>query len=507
MKTAGIIAEYNPFHRGHEYHIAETRRVTGAEYCVAVMSGDFVQRGEPAILDKYTRAEMALRCGADLVIELPVAYATASAEKFAWGAVSLLDSLGVVDGISCGCEPDSDSVSDPSFGLSFDLFSAVSVVLTEEPELYRAALRDRLKAGLSFPAAREAALLSYFQANPLSRGTVPLSDLRTDPVDQEIQTTSRALSDEDFAIRLHRLISSPNAILALEYEKAIRKLRSPLTLQRICRKGAYHAEELTSSGYASATAVRRFLFQYRHSLSELPADRDALRAVPEPALALLARSPELMEKNDFSAMLGYALLTHRNGDLTAYQDMTPELANRIRNHLTGYQSWEAFSEQIKTKQLTRTHIDRALLHLLLRIPRDSSDPAEYSRPLYARILGFRMSAAPLLKEIKAHSAIPLLSKMADAEKIITSWYQDGSQAGQPLPGAMPQPATARGTISQFAVPPFTMARLAISQLEQDLFAAEVYETARAKKYSVPKRNEYRQEIIRLSVNDSPTSPL
>lgn len=463
MKAAGIIAEYNPFHKGHEYHIAETRRITGADYCVVVMSGDFVQRGEPAILDKYTRTEMALACGADLVLELPAAFAAASAEKFAYGAVSLLHSLGVIDTISCGCELDSDMIH------------TVSSVLAEEPACYRFSLKQQLKAGASFPAAREAALLSYFQEHPEAfQGT-----------DLENAAPNDRLS------LLHELISSPNAILALEYGKAIRKLHSPVTLQLIRRRGRYHAEELPdqhdlsffeSGGvstnipdsvlppeYASATAIRRFLFQHQQSLSELQSNEDAIRSLPEQVISLLSRSSELMEKNDFSPMLGYALLAHRNGDLAKYQDITPELANRILNQITYYQDWDSFSELIKTRQITKTHVDRALLHLLLEIPKEKTGLSD--APLYARVLGFQSSAAPVLKEIKRRSTIPLLTKMADAEKTLQNWYTNHAS-----------PCSVQD---------------ALTQLQQDIFAADLYETARAGKYSVQKRNEYRQEIKKM----------
>lgn len=462
MKVTGIIAEYNPFHRGHEYHIMETRRITGADYCVIVMSGDFVQRGEPAILDKYTRAEMALRCGADLVIELPVAYATASAERFAWGAVSLLHSLGIVDVISCGCEQDSEMIH------------TIAAVLAEEPERYRLLLKQNLKEGNSFPAARETALFTYFQEQNKAQSGEKNDDTMGS------QNSGYRLQEAAFsASALHDLISSPNAILALEYEKAIRRLHSHIRLQLIERKGSYHAEDFPALNtlpadrtltFASAAAVRKFLLQNQTELSDLHKNRDGIQALPEQVITILQHRADLMEKNDFSSMLGYALLARRNGDLTRYQDVTPELANRLLNQLTYYQNWDHFSEMIKTKQITKTHIDRALLHLLLGMQKENMD--FLSLPLYARILGFRTSAAPVLKEIKRHSSIPALTKLADAEKTLQKRYEDDLTCRQVLPAA-------------------------IVQLQQDIFAADLYETAKAGKYSVPKRNEYRQEIIRI----------
>ena len=141
MRTVGLIAEYNPFHNGHAWHMQEAKRISGADFCIVVMSGNFVQRGAPALLDKYARTEMALSCGADLVLELPVPYALGSAEYFASGAVSLLDSLGVVDTLCFGSE-----CGDLSF------LQKTAEILTEEPKEYLSYLKENLKAGNTFPS-------------------------------------------------------------------------------------------------------------------------------------------------------------------------------------------------------------------------------------------------------------------------------------------------------------------------------------------------------------------
>ena len=154
MRTAGIIAEYNPFHRGHEYQIQYTKEKLGADYVIIAMSGDYVQRGTPALLAKHARADMALRCGADLVLELPVSVCTASAEAFAMGGVSLLDGLGVVDLLCFGSESGEISA-----------LKELAEILVEEPEKYKTLLRNFLSQGLSFPAARSQALTEYFK-NP-----------------------------------------------------------------------------------------------------------------------------------------------------------------------------------------------------------------------------------------------------------------------------------------------------------------------------------------------------
>ena len=149
-KVLGIIAEYNPFHNGHLYHLEQAKKLTGSSYTVAIMSGNFTQRGSTAIIDKWSRAEIALNCGIDLVLELPTLYATSSAENFADGAVKILNSLKVVDYLAFGAE-----TSD------MDILSPIADVLYKEPKAYRLLLSSELKKGISFPKARENALMLY----------------------------------------------------------------------------------------------------------------------------------------------------------------------------------------------------------------------------------------------------------------------------------------------------------------------------------------------------------
>ena len=201
MKTIGIIAEYNPFHNGHAYQIAELKRKTNADFVVIAMSGDFVQRGAPAIIDKYCRAEMALLCGADLVIELPAVWAVSSAEDFAMAGVTLFDKMGCIDGICFGAESD-----------QLPQLKSIAGVLAEEPDIYRSALSSYLKKGLAFPAARAAALSDYFKSTGMN-----------------------------FLISI---LDTPNNILAVEYLKALKR-RNSATLQPL---------RMTSSAFACSLA-------------------------------------------------------------------------------------------------------------------------------------------------------------------------------------------------------------------------------------------------------------
>lgn len=211
MKTVGIIAEYNPFHGGHAYHIQEAKRLSGADFVVVILNGDFMQRGEPAMTDKYTRTRQALEGGADLVFELPVRFGISSAGDFALGGILALEALGFVDAVCFGSE----------VGELPPLLEAAAV-LQDEPDAFRQQLTHSLRQGLSFPAAR---------AHALSATT------RLDAA----------------------LLKEPNNILGIEYCCALRKLSSSIKPLTISRKGqAYHDEQETDEAlFPSATSLRK----------------------------------------------------------------------------------------------------------------------------------------------------------------------------------------------------------------------------------------------------------
>lgn len=365
MKTAGIIAEYNPFHNGHFYQISQVRKKSGADYIIVAMSGDYVQRGTPALLSKYARAEMALRCGADLVLELPVSCSTASAEGFAMGGVSLLNSLGIVDMICFGSE--SGNVR---------ILKDLAEVLAEEPVKYQVNLREALSNGMSYPAARDLALVKYMNNNQISG-----------------------------------ILSSPNNILGIEYCKALLKLNSSIQPVALKRAGAgYHDENFTEDGFSSATAVRKLF------LSE-ESDKEALKTqvppVVYPVLMKALKSNSFITEKDFDSILYYCLLKAEADELSRFCDVSDSLAKRIKNQLNHYHGFSSFSSLLKTRDITQTRVQRALLHIILGI-REIPDHVPY-----ASILGFRKESSPLLTKIKEKSSIPLLSKSADAEKILS----------------------------------------------------------------------------------------
>ena len=389
MKITGIIAEYNPFHNGHKYQI-DTLRSQGSDYIIAVMSGDFAQRGEPAIVDKYLRAEMALRGGVDLVIELPVCYATSDAKKFAEGGVSLLNGIDVVDELAFGVEEGSE-----------DTVLNLSEFLSDTPALYDDTLDRFLKQGYSYPLARAKALELFFDKQALE------------------------------------CLDGPNTILGIEYCKALRRYNSSIVPKAVTRKGSDYSEtELDIDGMSSASAIRLLL-------RETFAEDILLKHMPASSVEILKES-DFMYQNDYSAYLHYKLLNEK--DLTQYLDVTGTFANRVRSSIAQYIDFDSFIDVLKSKNITRTSVNRLLTHIML----DINTLPPFVVP-YARVLGFNRDAEPLLKQIKTNSHIPLVTKLADAE-----------------------------------IHPC---------LETDIVSAHIYESGLTDKYHTPVKNEYERQIV------------
>ena len=364
MKTAGIIAEYNPFHEGHLYHITKTREK--AKRVVAVMSGSFVQRGEPAVLDKWTRARAALLCGADMVIELPSLFSSASAEDFAAAGIKLLSDTGVVDSLSFGSEAG-----------SLPGLLRIAEILASESKAYKAALKSALSEGLSYPAARERALAAF-----------PGADAE--------------------------LLKMPNNILAAEYLKSLLKLGSPMAPMTIPRAGAgYNAQEI-QSGFPSATALRKLILS--------GADGEALKGlIPGQALTLfeeaLARGAGPVSLEDFAAEINYRIRVLGAEGLSEIADVTEGLEYKIIK--TPYDLEEKISF-LKSKRYTRTKLQRMLLHILLDVRKSE---LEFWRTRgycpYIRVLGFRRGAEGLLGEMARAAAVPVITNVKDAESILS----------------------------------------------------------------------------------------
>jgi predicted nucleotidyltransferase len=444
MKVAGIITEYNPFHNGHKYHIEEARRVAGADYIIAVMSGNFVQRGTPAIIDKYSRTQMALNNGVDIVLELPVCYATGSAEYFAMGAVALLNRLGIVDSLCFGSECGDISLMEDTAGL-----------LLKAPKVFDETLLSYVKEGYTYPAARAKAAEEIFHMS----------------------------GDQDAFAKVSGLLSEPNNILGLEYVKALNKLSSSITPITIQRQSAhYHDTDLgdpkpeikplyqffpvhendpepADAVISSATAIRSTL-QSTESIFELTVIRNS---VPEDVYEKLTSEYCItypISEEDFSQIIKYKLLAENNQSLTEYVDITADLADRMSNIRDTYLSITELSKQLKTRNVTHTRINRALTHLLLNIK--DAFLQEYTRNgyvFYARVLGIRRSATHLLKKITTLGSIPVITKVTKANSQL-----------EPLGKQM---------------------------LSEDIFATHLYNQTVYEKFNTPLLNEYKHGIIIL----------
>lgn len=370
MKTVGLITEYNPFHNGHAYHIEKAKMLTGADRVIVVMSGDFVQRGAPAVMPKHLRTESALLSGASLIIELPVCFATGSAEYFAQGSISLLNQLGCIDSICFGSECG-----------DLHLLKEIAQILADEPIEYQTALKQALKEGASFPAARQEALNIY--------------------------------SD-----KYSEILASPNNILGIEYLKALAKIHSkmePFTIKRI--GAGYHDMDIDGQ-FSSATAIRSDIYQLadvNSSSENLPLTHIQTQ-VPSSCHELMKKNYQTrypVKADDFSLLLKAKLLSETAGSLSHYLDMSPELANRILRLRNDYLSFEQFCDLLKTKELTRSRISRSFIHVLLGITNDWLTAMKAPAP-YARILGFRRDHADLLGILKRTSDIPLITSPARA---------------------------------------------------------------------------------------------
>ena len=374
MKTVAVIAEYNPFHKGHRYHIEKSLEITGADYCIAVMSGDFVQRGECAVFDKYTRTKMALLNGADLVIELPAVFALSSAEGFASGAVTLINSLGIVDYLSFGSECGDINM----------IMNTAKLLLTENPALDKM-IRNLLKKGYSYPRSLSEAV----KHTEILLGA---------------SNVAASLNDTDRNLPYTSVFSSPNNILGIEYCKALLNTESnikPLTIKR--EDNGYNNEEFDpNSQYISARALRSLIRENGDI------DRFVCRNTFDPF------SQKYVSNDNFSALLYYKLmseLNYGNADFTRYSDVNKELSGRIAETVKDYAGFDAFILKLKTKNLTYARISRCLYHILLGITDDLlTAPVDY-----IRILGFRKDAEGLLSTLKNNASLPLVTKLSDVK--------------------------------------------------------------------------------------------
>lgn len=351
MEITGIIAEYNPFHLGHLYQIEKIRE-QGDSLVIAVMSGSFTQRGEAAVFDKWQRAQCAVASGCDLVLELPFVFACRSAQDFARGAVTLLQRLGIVTQLAFGAE-------------SRDLAQLKELAMQMDDPARQRELHERIAAGASYAQALNQVLAA------------------------DTETT--------------RLMQQPNNILALEYLRSLCRLNHPFKPLLIQRQGAAYHEKALHVPKASATAIRQALYRQE----DIPAD------LLPPATYDLTNQllyDQLPRMDRLLLPLQVKLLTSRLPELQECYGINEGLENRILAHAKTAASWQELVKGVTSKRYPSSRIARTLLYLLLGLTKRDMEALTTAGPLYARLLAASPQGKKLLRPIKEHGSIPLITK-------------------------------------------------------------------------------------------------
>lgn len=361
-KVLGIIAEYNPFHNGHLFHLNESKKLTGSSYTVAIMSGNFAQRGNTSIIDKWSKAKSAIECGVDLVVELPVLYSTSSAENFAEGAIKILDSLKVVDYLSFGAET-----------ADINLLNNIATVLNEEPKEYKSLLSEELKKGLSYPKARENALMIY------------LNDIK----------------------KYSNVLSSPNNILGIEYIKALKKYNSIIQPIAMPRHESGHNDLNYHGNIASSTAIRNITKNNGFDILR--------KLMPEPSYTNLIKNIKVghmvPDLSVFEKEIIFNLRKMSIYDISQLPDVSEGLEFAIKNAANSCNSLVELLNIIKSKRYTQTRIQRILLYSLLGITKKDIAISKKTQP-YVRVLGFNEKGKYLISEVaKANPKLNIITSV------------------------------------------------------------------------------------------------
>lgn len=364
--VVGIIGEYNPFHNGHKYHLEASKQNAHADYTIAVISGNFVQRGNVSLINKWDKANMALSNGVDLVIELPTIYSISSAENFAYGAVKILDSLKIIDYISFGSE-----------SCDLEVLDKMATVLYKQPTEFTSILKHELSKGISFPKARENALLMY------------LNDIR----------------------KYSNVLSSPNNILAIEYIKALKKLKSQIKPISVKRVNVGYNDLNINGNFASATAIREMIKNNK------PAGMSKL--MPPNSYRILYNSilkgHYVKDISAFEKEILYTLRKMSLKEIANLPDVAEGLEHNIKNAANSCNTLEEFMNIIKTKRYTNTRIQRILIYALLGITKNDMKESFKTQP-YIRVLGFNNKGKELLSVISR--ANPNLNIITSVKKYI-----------------------------------------------------------------------------------------
>lgn len=365
-RVLGIVGEYNPFHNGHLYHIAESKKQTGAQYVICVVSGNFVQRGNTSIINKWAKAKMALANGADLVIELPTVYSISSAENFAEGAIKTLNALKIVDTLSFGMEANDIAI-----------LNNIANVLYTEPKEYVTMLGHELSKGSSYPKARENALMMY------------LNDIK----------------------KYANVMSGSNNILGIEYLKALRKTKSKIMPVGIKRQKVLYNDENMVDDFASATAIRKML---------MTREFDGIRkAMPKTSYMILGEELKkghyVIDLSRFEKEIIYQLRKMSVEEIKNLPDVSEGLEVTIKNAADSCNSLAELINIIKSKRFTQTRIQRILLYALLNIDQKKMNLSKKIEP-YIRVLGLNQNGKQLISEMMKLN--PKLNVVTSVKKYI-----------------------------------------------------------------------------------------
>lgn len=357
MKILGIVTEYNPFHNGHKYHIEKSKELTGSDAVVAVMSGNFMQRGEPAIMDKWTRAASAVSSGVDLVIELPTVFALNSAEYFGYGACYILNHLGVIDSLVFGSEDG-----------NIDAVKNISHLLMNSKEDISKIIAKHMSDGHSFPKAREMAIV-------------------------ELNTNKNDLN-----------LSKPNNILGIEYFKALLHLNSKIQVDTVKRISSDYNDQNLKSEISSATAIRK------HILEEGILD-DIKSNVPPSTFGALSKAEKYVSIDNLSTILISILRRSNPEEIAMIHDVSEGLENKILFEANNTDDINELIDRLKSKRYTRTRIQRILLKILLNIKDDYIGKSFELSPSYVRILAFNDKGREIIKIAKKASELPIITNL------------------------------------------------------------------------------------------------
>lgn len=348
-KVLGIVAEYNPFHNGHFYHMQESKKITEADSCICVISGNFTQRGEPSIVNKWAKTYMALCCGADLVIELPTIYSISSAENFASGAIKILDSLKIITDISFGAECN-----------DLATLNNIANVFYSEPANYKTILNHELKRGLSYPMARENAVLMY------------LNDIK----------------------RYANVLSNSNNILAIEYLKALKQQKSMIQPNIVPRKNVYYNDQKIVDDFASATAIRKLMLNREYAEVRKVVPRSTYQIIGEE----YKKNHIILGIKKYEKEIIYALRVMPIEEIQNLPDVNEGLEFAIKKAASETNDIEELIEKVKSKRYTQTRIQRILVYVLLGITKKDMEDSKKMVP-YVRVLGFNSRGKILISEI------------------------------------------------------------------------------------------------------------